>query len=76
MPEPSQVLCERDRVDLRALTDRVGTRTASELLYLARESLARAVAGLPCRRGTISLIEARLEFLRSMGEIPAGEAAE
>jgi hypothetical protein len=39
---------------------RVGTARASKVLGLGRESVARIVAGLPVRAGTLALLRERL----------------
>jgi hypothetical protein len=49
---------DRDRV--AQLVSERGERAATEVLSITRDSLARVLAGLPVRRGTIALINLKL----------------
>lgn len=54
------VASEPVRRAVRQLIDAVGTAKAAKTLGLGRETLARVVAGLVVRRGTLSLLRERL----------------
>jgi hypothetical protein len=49
-----------ERRALRAYVDRVGILAAVDRLRVGRESVARAIGGMPIRRGTIVIVRAAL----------------
>ena len=59
-PVPSAI---RDR--LRAAVAVSGERNVAQLMQLNRHTLARAIAGLGLRRGTVAQLEKRLPVLES-----------
>lgn len=62
-PSGSVVLSRRSRLQLHALVRREGEGFAREHIGVARPTLERALAGLPIRRGSASLIVAALDPL-------------
>lgn len=46
---------------VRELIRAVGEREASARLDIGRQTLARLVGGLPCRRATVDVVRMRLE---------------
>jgi hypothetical protein len=57
-------LAGSDREAIRRLISRLGERKTCLVLQVGRQTLARALAGLPVRHATAVLIEARLEAIR------------
>ena len=53
-------LSARDRERVRTLIARIGERGAQRALGVSRQTLARALSGLPVQRGTIALITGAL----------------
>jgi hypothetical protein len=53
-------LSDSECSELRALVERIGENCAIEILNISRETLARSLAGLSVRRGTVALIRAGL----------------
>jgi len=63
-PEPSEVAA------IRQLVDAHGTAAARRLLKLHSEPLARILAGLGVRSGTVYQVRTRLAELRAQGANP------
>jgi hypothetical protein len=53
-----------DREAIRRLISRLGERKTCRVLQVGRQTLARALAGLPVRHATAVLIESRLASIR------------
>lgn len=62
-------LSEPELALLRSFLER-GERSAAEQLDVSRSALVRALAGLPVRRGTLSLIRSALRSAESASSIP------
>ena len=62
MPAASSTptLPPEERQVLQQLVDNVGEVRALAIVNVSREALARALAGLPVRRGTLSLVRSGL----------------
>ena len=69
--DSSLVLSLVERDDLRTLVQNVGEGKVRDLAVISRETFARALAGLPVRRGTLALIRAAL-----IQALPSAETAE
>ena len=61
MKHDETLLNATERRVLRGLVERVGILEAVNRLRVGRESIARAVAGMPVRRGTVAILRASLE---------------
>ena len=72
---PLVLSAEKQRV-LRALVERMGERSLLVALTISRQSLSRALAGLPVRRGTLALIDGALAepALRGVLDVVGGES--
>lgn len=60
---------------LRALVNEVGEYKAAEIIGIGYPSIARAVAGLGLRRGTVTAIEMRLDAMKTPKTQPKRAAA-
>lgn len=58
MPQPA-TLTEGERAELRAAVDSHGIRRVAVWIGCGRETVARAVSGLPLRTGSVLLIRSR-----------------
>jgi hypothetical protein len=68
------VLTERERTRVREVVDELGLEGASRALGVSREPIARVMAGLDVRQGTLALLAAGLAILDG-GAIHAGGEA-
>jgi hypothetical protein len=66
-------LAPNDRAKLRALIQREGETAALGRLRIARQTLARCVAGLPVQRATAECVSRRLN--EAQGDAPPPAAA-
>jgi hypothetical protein len=73
MVDVFDALRAEEQHQLRALVRKMGERAACEALGIARSTLARALAGLPVRRGSVALLRARLtgnaDLARKLGAL-------
>jgi hypothetical protein len=68
------VLTTSERKQLRRLVATLGERKLMSTIILSRSSLARVLAGLPVRRGTLELVRAGLRKLEAADAF--GESAD
>jgi hypothetical protein len=68
---PSDELTDAERAVVRSMIKRFGHAKVMALFAVGREPLARAVAGIGARRGTIMLIRAGLARVRDGHGLPA-----
>jgi hypothetical protein len=72
MQHGEKLLDATERRVLRALVDRVGILAAVDRLGVGRESVARAVAGMSIRKGTLLILRAGLATVESEVRRAAG----
>jgi hypothetical protein len=59
-PIDEESLTDTERQQLRRIVDEIGERDASRHLAVSRQTLGRAIAGLPLHLGTVILVRQRL----------------
>lgn len=59
-PIDKAALTEAERKQLRRIVDEIGERDASRHLAVSRQTLGRAIAGLPLHLGTVFLLRQRV----------------